>query len=90
VVKSIFSTRILVLDDLGTAKYTEFLCSIIYEIIEDRYQNHPGGLIVTSNLSLCDLAETMGDDRVSSRLAELCRGKIFSMVGETDHRIVRP
>lgn len=77
--------EVLVIDDLGVEKDTEFLVSAIYEVVNLWYQNRGGGLIVTSNLSLGDLAMKLGDDRVSSRLAEMCR--VFNLTGEKDHRL---
>jgi DNA replication protein DnaC len=85
VIRSMVSREVLVLEDLGVSKDTEFLVSAIYEVINGRYQNSSGGLIVTSNLTLGELAQKMGDDRVSSRLAQMC--KIFNLRGEKDHRI---
>jgi DNA replication protein DnaC len=85
VVRGIAETRILVIDDMGTAKDTEFLVGLIYEIINHRYLNHRGGLIVTSNLKPSELGEKMGDDRIVSRLIQLC--KIIMLTGERDHRI---
>lgn len=73
----------LVLEDLGAQKDTEFIVSILYEIINGRYQNSLGGLIVTSNLTLGDLAQKMGDDRIPSRLSQMCA--IFNLA-EPDHR----
>ena len=52
---------VLGIDDLGVEKHTEFVIGIIYEIIDARYMNRPGGLIVTSNLSLSELAQKLGD-----------------------------
>lgn len=84
---------VLVLDDLGVAKDTEFSTTVLYELIDGRYSAEAGGLIVTSNLGLGALAEKLGDDRISSRLVEMCRaspgGAVVGMVGEKDWR-VRP
>ena len=76
---------VLVINDLGVAKDTEFMISVIYEVLDLRYMNRPGGLIVTSNLSLSELSRKLGDDRISSRLAGMC--KVFNLVGEPDKRI---
>lgn len=85
VIKELQEVRTLVIEDLGVAKDTEFMMSTLYEIINSRYQNRPGGLIVTSNLSLGDLAKKFNDDRIPSRLAQMC--KIFDFTGEKDRRI---
>lgn len=83
--EDIINRKVLVLEDIGVAKDTEFLVSIIYEIINRRYQNNAGGLIVTSNLGLGELAAKLGDDRVSSRLVQMCR--VFNLAAESDHRM---
>jgi DNA replication protein DnaC len=88
VVRGIADAKILVIDDMGTAKDTEFLVGLIYEIVNFRYLNHRGGLIVTSNLKPSELGEKMGDDRIVSRLIQLC--KIIQLTGERDHRIPTP
>lgn len=64
--------KLLVIDDVGTAKETEYAAQVLYELIDLRYMNGAGGLIITSNLSLDDLAKRLNDDRVPSRLAEMC------------------
>ena len=86
IIRGHINRRVLVIEDIGVAKDTEFLQSVMYEIINGRYQDEVrGGLIVTSNLSLTDLARKLGDDRVPSRLAQMCR--VFSLVGVPDHRV---
>ena len=64
---------ILVIDDLGVDKRTDYSVSTLYEIIDGRIMAKKRGLIVTSNLSLDALAERLGDDRIASRLAGACR-----------------
>ena len=80
---------VLILDDIGVAKDTEFSTALLYELIDGRYMNKPGGLIVTSNLSLDELAAKLGDDRIPSRLAQMCRGNIVNMAGEPDRRVAK-
>lgn len=74
----------LVIDDLGVEKSTAFSLSSLYEIIESRDMAYRTGLIVTSNLSLTALAEKLGDDRIASRLAGMCR--VIQITG-TDRRL---
>lgn len=83
--KAIMSRAVLVIDDLGAQKDTEFMVGLLLDIINHRYLNHRGGLIVTSNLKFSELAEKMADDRCSSRLAQMC--KFFDLTGEPDHRL---
>jgi DNA replication protein DnaC len=79
--------HVLCIDDLGVGKDTEFSLSMLYEIIQGRYMNAAGGLIITSNLSLDHLAQKLGEDRIPSRLAQMC--KVFSLEGEKDYRLIR-
>ena len=74
----------LVIDDIGVSKDTAFSISMLYEIIEMRDMSRIKGLILTSNLSLGELSEQLGDDRVTSRIAGMCG--IIQIVGE-DRRI---
>lgn len=62
--------RILFIDDLGTEKVTDWALSTIYTIIDGRYRNCLRTFI-SSNYSLDELADRT-DDRISSRLAEMC------------------
>lgn len=64
------SSITMLLDDLGSEKMTEFLQSAFFEIIDRRLQYRVNGLIITSNLSLDQLAPIIGD-RTSSRIAGL-------------------
>lgn len=80
-IRQLATQKSLIIDDLGVEKPTEFITGLMYEIIEGRDMNRPGGLIVTSNLSLDDLANHLGDDRITSRLAGMC--KTVNLMGET-------
>jgi DNA replication protein DnaC len=63
----------LVIDDLGVEKLTEFAITTLYEIFDRRWLSDSGGLIVTSNLGLTALAAKIGDDRITSRIAGMCK-----------------
>jgi DNA replication protein DnaC len=71
-IRHIVGYPLLVLDDLGVEKVSEYTLQIIYEIVDRRDMQDRQGLIVTSNLSLEALAEKLGDDRLPSRLSGLC------------------
>ena len=86
-IRRLVDQRVLILDDLGTEKLTEFSQGLLYEIIDGRYMAGRGGLVVTSNLSLDQLAERLKDDRVPSRLFGMCKGKVFGLEKEHDHRM---
>lgn len=64
--------RVLVLDDFGTIKPTDWVISILYTIINNRYENIKD-TIITSNYSLPDLANLFGDDRITSRIDRMCK-----------------
>jgi DNA replication protein DnaC len=63
---------LLVLDDFGAEKATDFMVQLLYEIIDRRFMDLRGGMIITSNLPMKDLAMKLGDDRIPSRLVEMC------------------
>jgi len=73
VIESYIKPDHLVIDDLGVDKQTQFSFSILYEIIDGRYMWDKKGLIITSNLSLSELSTRLDDDRITSRLTEMCR-----------------
>jgi DNA replication protein DnaC len=75
------STGLLVLDDIGAEKPSEWTQERLYSIIDERYSDCQP-LIVTSNLPPSKLAGQTGD-RVASRLAEMCA--VAPMTG-TDRR----
>ena len=61
---------LLVIDDLGAEKPSEWTQERLYSVIDHRYANCLP-LIVTSNLPPKQVAEQAGE-RVASRLAEMC------------------
>ena len=78
-IEKFISYPVLLIDDLGAEKTTEFLLSIFYEIVNRRIMNKKNGLIVTSNLDLEALMRKFGDNRLSSRLAGMCH--VVEIVG---------
>jgi DNA replication protein DnaC len=61
--------ELLVLDDLGAEKTTEYSIQTLYTIISRRNREE-AQTIVTTNLDLTQIAESLGD-RIASRLAEM-------------------
>jgi DNA replication protein DnaC len=61
---------LLILDDLGAEKATEFVAETLYRIINFRYNNLLP-TIFTSNHNLSDLADKIGE-RSTSRIVEMC------------------
>lgn len=73
---------VLIVDDLGVEKASEWVKETFYRIINKRYEEVLP-TIITSNLDLGELADRLGD-RVSSRLAESC--DVIKLEGD-DRRI---
>ena len=74
---------LLVLDDIGAERPTEWVSETLYRVINRRY-NEALPTIYTSNLPLSDLAESIGD-RTASRIAGSC--DVVELKGE-DRRII--
>jgi DNA replication protein DnaC len=72
---------LLVLDDMGAEKTTEFSITTLY-IILDRRNANCRKTIVTSNLGLKDISAAYGD-RIASRLADM---KVINIETMPDHR----
>jgi len=62
---------LLVLDDIGTELTTNWAYSILYLIVDNRY-NEMLPTIFTSNLSLEQLMRRFVDERLVSRIIEMC------------------
>lgn len=73
---------VLILDDVGAEKMTEWVSEAMYIIINTRYENCLP-TILASNLSLEDIGETVGD-RIPSRITEMCH---IEKIGGDDKRL---
>jgi DNA replication protein DnaC len=62
---------LLVLDDFGVERTTDWSFQLLYIIINRRYENDKL-TIFTSNLSLDQLSEKLQDDRIPSRIQQMC------------------
>lgn len=71
--------QVLVIDDFGVAKTTEFLLSIFYEILNRRIMIGRNGLVITSNLDLTQLTKKFGDNRLSSRISGIA--SVIEVIG---------
>lgn len=80
VIDRLASASVLVLDDLGAQKETDFGTQMILEIIDRRYEKRRNGLVVTSNYGRNDLA-TIFKDRIPSRISGLCGQNVFRLKG---------
>jgi DNA replication protein DnaC len=77
--QEMLAPKILVLDDFGTNKITEWSLMMMDMVIDRWYRQGRKGLIVTSNLTIGRIASEISD-RIASRLAEMCR--VFHMKGK--------
>lgn len=75
---------ILMVDDFGAERMTGWVEEKVYDLI-DRIYGNGGCLWLTSNLSLDDMSQRVGD-RVASRLAEMCG---LVRVDAPDYRVRR-
>lgn len=73
VLKMIATTPLLILDDVGTERNTEYSNEQVYEIINERYKAKKP-LIVTTNLPMETLrtVEDMTKKRIYERIVEMC------------------
>lgn len=76
------STGLLVLDDLGSERVTEWTKATLFELVASRY-DAGRRIIATSNLTAGQLADA-GYDRIVSRLADY--GCLIEMRTATDYR----
>jgi DNA replication protein DnaC len=82
VIDDITSVPVLLLDDLGTEKPTEWALSTIYLVVDRRYRNQLQTYF-SSNLSLSELSGHLGD-RITSRIAGMT--KVIKLTGK-DRRL---
>jgi DNA replication protein DnaC len=68
-------STLLVIDDLGTEKVTDWVYELFYRIIDHRYSNLKP-TIITTNYQMSEIAERLGD-RFVSRIREMCDGVKF-------------
>ena len=85
VLKTIESVDVLVLDDLGTEKASEWVSEILFSIINERYHERRQ-TIITSNYSAKELEEHIGGEtgrRIVSRICSMCE---YVYIEEEDWR----
>jgi DNA replication protein DnaC len=61
---------VLVLDDLGSEKASDWVSEKLFQVIGNRH-DHAKRTIITSNLDLRALADHLGHPRTPSRIGEL-------------------
>lgn len=82
-IQNLTAVKVLVLDDMGAEKATEYVRAVLYELINERMMNGKP-TIVTSNMGLKEIGENI-DERLASRLSSF---HIISITG-TDRRAQR-
>ncbi|MBM9508035.1 ATP-binding protein [Actinacidiphila acididurans] len=76
---------LLMLDDLGAAKASEWVEEVTYRLVNRRY-NHMLPTLITTNLAIRDLRTHLGD-RVASRLAQMTTRVEFAPVDRRRARV---
>lgn len=79
--------RALMLDDIDKCSVKEFGAAEIQRWINNWYSQDRGGLVITSNKDLGQLAEAWQDDSICSRIAGMC--KIYGFSDAKDVRLLR-
>lgn len=82
IVRKYSDCSLLVLDDLGVEKTSDWALQTLYIILNNRYSEQLQ-TIITSNLTIEEIGEKLGD-RIASRIAGMC--KIVKLTGK-DRRI---
>ena len=77
--------HLLVVDDLGAEKATDYRTEKLIEVMAARWDHDPQHhTVITSNLDLEQLSVHLGSERLSSRLAQWCR---FVRMDASDYRV---
>ena len=75
---------VLILDDLGAHNFSEWTKNKLFSLINYRV-NYNAPFLITTNLSLYELNETVGT-RTVSRIVEMC--DLYSLVSDNDIRLL--
>jgi len=78
-IKELYDLPLLIIDDLGTEKNTEFVDEIIFDLVNFRYENRLQ-TIFTSNFSLSEI-ETKYHERIADRIKGMCQ--VIELKGES-------
>ena len=78
-VNRLCAARLLIIDDLGTERNTDYALEKVYNVIDSRYRSGKP-LIVTTNLTLTELQNPQDTPhaRIYDRLLEMCAPVCFS------------
>lgn len=81
--EALFDYDLLIIDDIGTEKQTEFIQEVVYSLINHRYE-HLKQTFITSNFPIQEISEKY-HARIASRIAEMC--EIITPKNQKDLRI---
>ncbi|MFB5193166.1 ATP-binding protein [Alicyclobacillus fastidiosus] len=86
VMRQLTRCDLLIVDDLGKEKVTDWVEQMVYELINTRYENNKS-LIVTTNMTLTDIRDkyTERGAAIVSRILEMCKG--VKMTGRDRRRM---
>lgn len=77
-IRDLSDIEVLIIDDIGVEKITDWVLESLYKLINTRYENSKT-TIFTSNHNLGELASRT-NDRITSRITEMC--KIIEVKGK--------
>lgn len=79
VVSAVQAVPLLILDDLGVDKPTEWVIATLYRVLNRRWLDQRA-TIFTSNYDLKHIGQTMGA-RIATRIQDMCEPNILEVVG---------
>ena len=82
IINSLHSYKLMILDDLGVERKSEYAMEIVYTVIDERYKSNLP-LIITTNLSTEEIKNPGSNDyaRIYSRIEEMCQPLFVQTVG---------
>lgn len=82
IISNLHRYHLLVLDDLGAERDSEYALETVYTVIDERYKSNKP-LVVTTNLSLQEIKspKNMAYQRIYSRVLEMCVPVFFKPQG---------
>ena len=86
IINELASCELLIIDDLGAEKTSDWVEETIYLLIDERYGKMLP-TVLTSNYPLSEIAKRVGD-RVCSRIVEMCR--VVSINTSDKRRTTKP
>jgi len=72
-IRSLNNYKLLIIDDLGAERQSDYMLEQVYNIIDSRYKNQQP-IIITTNLSLSEIKNPsdIKYSRIYSRILEMC------------------